>query len=88
MVPYLSRSACQPASPLGTVIASGADRAQALRRLATAIDATRIGGVANNLSLHSALLADAQFRRGGVDTGFLSRWLAERSAQPLAARHG
>jgi acetyl-CoA carboxylase biotin carboxylase subunit len=60
-------------SLLGKVIASGADRAQALDRLAAAIGATRITGVASNLSMHSALLADAEFRRGGVDTGFMAR---------------
>jgi acetyl-CoA carboxylase, biotin carboxylase subunit len=60
-------------SLLGKVIACGADRAQALTRLAAAIGATRIEGVANNLAMHSALLADAEFRRGGVDTGFMTR---------------
>jgi acetyl-CoA carboxylase, biotin carboxylase subunit len=73
-------------SLLGKVIASGADRAQALARLATAIGATRVVGVANNLDLHAALLADPEFRRGGVDTGYLARWLAEQSAP--VARHG
>jgi acetyl-CoA carboxylase biotin carboxylase subunit len=75
-------------SLLGKVIASGADRAQALSRLATAIDATRIVGVANNLGLHAALLADPEFRRGGVDTGYLARWLAGQHASTPVARHG
>ena len=29
-----------------------------------------------NLELHRALLADAEFAAGGVDTGYLARWLA------------
>jgi acetyl-CoA carboxylase biotin carboxylase subunit len=75
-------------SLLGKVIASGADRAQALSRLATAIDATRIVGVANNLGLHAALLADSEFRHGGVDTGYLARWLAGQPTSTPVARHG
>ena len=32
-----------------------------------------------NLDLHRALLADPEFASGGVDTGYLARWLAARA---------
>ena len=35
--------------------------------------ATRIDGVQTNLAFQAQLLADADFVRGGVDTGFLAR---------------
>jgi acetyl-CoA carboxylase biotin carboxylase subunit len=63
-------------SLMGKIIAWGEDRAAAIGRLAAAIDATRIDGVATNLALHRAVLASAEFGAGGVDTGFLARHLA------------
>jgi acetyl-CoA carboxylase, biotin carboxylase subunit len=75
-------------SLLGKVIASGADRAQALERLAAAIGATSIHGVATNLQFHAGVLADPEFRRGGVDTGYLARRLATPCAATPGARHG
>ncbi|MFI4884912.1 MAG: acetyl/propionyl/methylcrotonyl-CoA carboxylase subunit alpha [Steroidobacterales bacterium] len=65
-------------SLLGKVIAHGDDRDEALERMWRAIAATRIEGVANNLLLHSTVLADREFQRGGVDTDFLARLLARR----------
>ena len=59
-------------SLLGKIIAHGASREEARLRLAGALDATRIEGVHTNLAFQAALLADAQFVRGGVDTGFLA----------------
>ena len=64
-------------SLLAKVIAHGADREQALARLRGALDRCEIGGVTTNLGLHRALLADGEFARGGVDTGYLERaWSA------------
>ena len=60
-------------SLLGKIIAHGASREEARLRLAGALDATRIEGVHTNLAFQAALLADAQFVHGGVDTGFLAR---------------
>jgi acetyl-CoA carboxylase, biotin carboxylase subunit len=65
-------------SLLAKVIAHGTDRAAALARLRVALDRCEIGGVTTNLRMHRALLADAEFARGGVDTGYLERaWRAE-----------
>jgi len=60
-------------SLLGKIIAHGATRELARTRLAAALAATRIEGVCTNLAFQAATLADAQFARGGVDTGFLAR---------------
>ncbi len=62
-------------SLLGKIIAHGADRPTALTRLRQAITGTRIEGVATNLSFHAQVLADAEFQAGGVDTGYLPRFL-------------
>jgi acetyl-CoA carboxylase, biotin carboxylase subunit len=65
-------------SLLAKVIAHAADRECARKALADALDRCAVDGVATNLGLHRALLADADFARGGVDTGYLARWLAHR----------
>lgn len=66
-------------SLMGKIIAHGTDRPGTLEQLRRAIAATRLSGVASNLSLHAKVLADPEFEAGGVDTGFLPR-LIERTA--------
>jgi acetyl-CoA carboxylase, biotin carboxylase subunit len=63
-------------SLLAKVIAHGSDRDSALRTLRGALDRCSVDGVTTNLELHRALLADAEFTAGGVETGYLARWLA------------
>lgn len=62
-------------SMIAKVIAHGPDRGTALARLRTALDGVRIAGVATNLAFQQAVLADPDFAAGGVDTGFLARFL-------------
>jgi acetyl-CoA carboxylase biotin carboxylase subunit len=59
-------------SLLAKVIAFGADRGEALGRLASALDRVEIDGVVTNLGMHRALITAEEFARGGVDTGFLA----------------
>ena len=79
-------------SLLGKIIAVGPDRAGAMARLRGAVAATLIGGVKSNIGFHSAVLDDAEFQTGGVDTGFVERLFARRpelSDQSAAgAAHG
>ena len=79
-------------SLLAKVIAHGPGRAAALRRLRTALDDVAIDGVATNLGMHRALLADDEFAAGGVGTGYLERVLERESAAAVlenyGARHG
>ena len=65
-------------SLLAKVIAHGGDRDGALAALRDALDRCAIDGVTTNLGLQRALLADPEFAAGGVDTGYLARWLARR----------
>jgi acetyl-CoA carboxylase, biotin carboxylase subunit len=68
---------------LAKLVVSGADRAEAVTRLRGALARCRIDGVATNLAMHRALAAGAEFAAGGVDTGYLTRWLQR---EPLAVR--
>ena len=68
-------------SLLAKVIAYEGDRGSALAALRNALDRCRIDGVTTNLGLHRALLADGEFAAGGVDTGYLARWLDNRGGR-------
>ena len=60
-------------SMIAKIIAHGPDRPSAIERLRRALDEARIDGIATNLDFQARILADPEFRRGGVDTGFLAR---------------
>ena len=62
-------------SLMAKIIIHAADRPAAISRMRQAIADTRIDGVATNLAFHAALLADAEFQAGGVDTGYVARLL-------------
>jgi acetyl-CoA carboxylase biotin carboxylase subunit len=62
-------------SLLAKIIVSGSDRREALRNMGTALANCHIEGVHTNLDLHTALIADPTFARGGVDTAFLAHFL-------------
>ena len=70
-------------SLLAKLIVTGPDRAAALARLRAALARCEISGLATTLGLHEKLTASPEFEAGGVDTGFLERWLS-----PLAAGGG
>ncbi|HZC39492.1 MAG TPA: acetyl-CoA carboxylase biotin carboxylase subunit, partial [Streptosporangiaceae bacterium] len=75
-------------SLLGKLIASGPDRPAALARLAAALAACRIEGVATNLPLYAALTGDPEFAAGRVDVGYLRRFLDRAQAGPREPAHG
>ena len=62
-------------SLLGKLIVHGVDRADALARARAALNLLRIDGVTTTVPVHQALLADAEFAAGGVDTAFFERFL-------------
>jgi acetyl-CoA carboxylase, biotin carboxylase subunit len=68
-------------SLLAKVIGHGTDRDHALILLRDALSRCVIEGVTTNLSLHQALLADPGFAAGGIDTGYLARWLARATSR-------
>jgi acetyl-CoA carboxylase, biotin carboxylase subunit len=75
-------------SLMAKIMVHAADRPAALERMRRALAATRIEGVPTNLTFHLEVLADPEFQAGGVDTGFLPRFLErQRLAQEVRA-HG
>jgi acetyl-CoA carboxylase biotin carboxylase subunit len=70
-------------SLLAKLVAAGPDRQTALTRMRAALATCTVQGVSTNVALHSALLAQSDVARGGVDTGFLTRYLTP--ALPLAS---
>lgn len=62
---------------LGKIIAWGADRAEALARLDTALAETTVLGVQTNLEFLRALLAVAEVAAGHLDTGLIERMLGD-----------
>jgi acetyl-CoA carboxylase biotin carboxylase subunit len=71
-------------SLLAKLIVSGRDRADALARLRGALARCEIDGVATTIGLHAALAADPEFSRGGVDLGYLGRFLERGGGAPGA----
>jgi acetyl-CoA carboxylase, biotin carboxylase subunit len=68
-------------SLLGKLIVHGANRAEALQKARRALSNLEISGVSTNLSMHSELLRNVEFARGGVNTAFLQRFLQNRNSE-------
>jgi acetyl/propionyl-CoA carboxylase alpha subunit len=58
---------------LAKIIAWGATREEACRRLARALAETRLHGVVSNRELLVGILREPEFRSGAIDTGYLTR---------------
>jgi 3-methylcrotonyl-CoA carboxylase alpha subunit len=67
---------------IAKLIAHGATRAQALDRLAQALDHTIVIGPRSNAGFLAALCRAGGFRGGDFDTGFIDQNLAELGATP------
>ena len=70
-------------SLLAKLIVHGTDRADALARTRAALELLRIDGVMTTTPVHRALLDDADFAAGGVDTAFFGRFLQTRQPDPV-----
>lgn len=66
---------------IGKIIAHGADRAEALARIRSALAETSVSGVSTNIPLHLQMLANPGFAEGGVSIHHLEHWLDSRKAQ-------
>jgi acetyl-CoA carboxylase, biotin carboxylase subunit len=75
-------------SLLAKLIVSGPDRAAALARLRRALARCEITGVATTIPLHARLTAHDEFARGGVDTGYLARFLGGAAEDGSAEGRG
>ncbi|HUJ87928.1 MAG TPA: acetyl-CoA carboxylase biotin carboxylase subunit [Burkholderiales bacterium] len=70
-------------SMVGKVIAYGATREQAIRRMRVALSEMVVEGIQTNIPLHRDLLHDIRFLRGGVSIHYLEQKLAQEQ-QPKA----
>ncbi len=68
---------------LAKVIAFGADRAEALRRVQAALERIRIAGPRTNLAFLAGIVTHPHFAVGGVGTDFADRELAGLAGEPL-----
>lgn len=64
-------------SMIAKVIAYGADRPEAIRRMQSALDELTIEGIKTNVEFHRAILANERFQRGEVATDFLAKHMQE-----------
>ena len=64
-------------SMVGKVIAYGATREQAIRRMRIALSEMVVEGIQTNIALHLELLHDNRFLRGGTSIHYLEQKLAE-----------
>jgi acetyl-CoA carboxylase, biotin carboxylase subunit len=64
-------------SMIGKVIAYGATRDQAIRRMRIALSEMVVEGIQTNIPLHQELFADTQFIRGGTSIHYLENKLAK-----------
>ena len=67
-------------SMIGKLIAYGATREQAIRRMRIALSEMVIDGILTNVPLHRELMLDAKFIEGGTSIHYLEQRLEEQSA--------
>jgi 3-methylcrotonyl-CoA carboxylase alpha subunit len=67
------------------IVAQGADRGDALRRLAAALDGTTVAGPVTNLDFLRRLVRHPAMLAAELDTGFLGRHLADLVPEPAPA---
>ncbi len=66
-------------SLIAKLIVHGNDRAEAIVKMERALSQFVVQGIETSISLHQAIFADAGFRAGEFDTGFMERFLAGRT---------
>ncbi|MCL2335613.1 MAG: acetyl-CoA carboxylase biotin carboxylase subunit, partial [Endomicrobia bacterium] len=65
-------------SLIAKIIAFGADRDEAILRMARALREVEIENIKNTAVLHSRIMANEQFRKGSVSTDFLPKYIFGR----------
>ena len=71
-------------SMVGKVIAYGATRDQAIRRMQIALSEMVVEGIQTNIPLHRELMVDARFIEGGTNIHYLEQKLADKPDLPKA----
>jgi acetyl-CoA carboxylase biotin carboxylase subunit len=68
-------------SLIAKLIVRGKDRNEAVSRMARALEMFIVEGIQTTIPLHRKILADADFRAGNFDTGFIERILAKNGKE-------
>jgi acetyl-CoA carboxylase biotin carboxylase subunit len=71
-------------SLVAKLIAYGADRGEAIRRMQRALGMFIVEGIYTSIPLHQRILADPDFQAGRFDTNFIPRLLASRKTESAA----
>jgi acetyl-CoA carboxylase biotin carboxylase subunit len=66
-------------SLIAKLITYGVDRNEAIARMQRALSQFVVQGIETSVSLHEKIFADAGFRAGEFDTGFMERFLAKKA---------
>jgi acetyl-CoA carboxylase biotin carboxylase subunit len=66
-------------SLIAKLIVHGVDRDEAIARMQRALSQFVVQGIETSISLHEQIFADAGFRAGEFDTGFMERFLAKKA---------
>jgi acetyl-CoA carboxylase biotin carboxylase subunit len=69
-------------SMVGKVIAYGATREQAIKRMQIALSEMVVEGILTNIPLHRELMVDARFIEGGTNIHYLEHKLADKPGLP------
>ena len=69
-------------SMVGKVIAYGATREQAIKRMQIALSEMVVEGIQTNIPLHRELMVDARFIEGGTNIHYLEQKLADKPDLP------
>jgi acetyl-CoA carboxylase biotin carboxylase subunit len=75
-------------SMVGKLIAYGATREQAIRRMQIALSEMVVEGILTNIPLHRELMVDARFIEGGTNIHYLEQKLADKPDLPKNAKPG
>jgi acetyl-CoA carboxylase biotin carboxylase subunit len=75
-------------SMIGKVIAYGATRDQAIRRMQIALSEMVVEGILTNIPLHRELMIDARFIEGGTNIHYLEQKLAAKPDLPKGSALG
>ncbi|HET6220138.1 MAG TPA: acetyl-CoA carboxylase biotin carboxylase subunit [Acidobacteriaceae bacterium] len=67
-------------SLIAKLVVRGKDRNEAISRMARALEMFIVEGIYTTIPLHRRILADADFRAGKIDTGFIERFLKKNGA--------
>jgi len=73
-------------SMVGKVIAYGATREQAIRRMQIALSEMVVEGILTNIPLHRELMVDGRFIEGGTNIHYLEQKLADKPDLPKGAK--